>query len=136
MAANAKEIHSKAAEFVAGRISLRQFEEWFVPATWDIHKANDSEAESLADEIDLNISEYTDGVLSADQLKQELAAAIRPFERLFPNIVVIGQLSSLIQNYAPETGNNNTVVFPMSPGAENQWTSGRNTMPYRRFAVA
>jgi hypothetical protein len=80
MAVNAWEIRDKAVAFVAGKLSLRQFEDWFVPGTWDQHQVDDPEAESLADSIELSISEYTDGLSSDAQLRQEIAEAIRPCE--------------------------------------------------------
>jgi hypothetical protein len=43
-----------------------------VPETWNIHKANDPEAEALADEIELSLSEYSGGYLSLGQLKENL----------------------------------------------------------------
>ena len=86
MTALTREIYAKASEFVDGKVSLRQFEEWFVPATWSVHRANDQVAESLADEIDLSISEHTDGLLSIDELRLEFANTIRPFAPAVPRI--------------------------------------------------
>src|SRR5438067_2217556 len=34
-----KRIRSKLARFAAGKLSLRDFNRWFVPATWDIDEA-------------------------------------------------------------------------------------------------
>jgi hypothetical protein len=69
---NAAEIHSHLADWLQGKISLSQFEDWFVPATWDIHKANDPEAESLVDEIELRLSEYSGRYLALERLREEL----------------------------------------------------------------
>jgi hypothetical protein len=70
----APEIRSRLADWLAGRQSLDEFEDWFVAATWDVHKSGDSEAEALTDEIELRLSEYTDGVLSPEDLRRELSA--------------------------------------------------------------
>jgi hypothetical protein len=70
---SASEIREQLARFLFGDISLGGFEDWFVPATWDAHKAGDPAAESLADEVEMNISEYTSGGLSFDQLRASLA---------------------------------------------------------------
>jgi hypothetical protein len=70
----ASEIRSRLADWLAGNRSLDEFEDWFVPATWDAHKAGDSEAEALTDEIEIRLSEFTDGVLSLEDLRRELSA--------------------------------------------------------------
>lgn len=79
MSATARKISKQASRYLAGQISLNQFEDWFVPATWDNHKSNDSRAESLADDIEMFLSEYRDGVLTREEFRQELEAATRPF---------------------------------------------------------
>jgi hypothetical protein len=69
---NAFQIRSRLTEWINGGISLSEFEDWFVPETWNIHKANDPEAEALTDEIELSLSEYSGGYLSLDRLKENL----------------------------------------------------------------
>ncbi|MDQ6701241.1 MAG: hypothetical protein M3Z36_13760, partial [Acidobacteriota bacterium] len=80
---SATQIRNRLAKWLNGEISLREFEEWFVPASWDSHKANDTEAESLVDEIELNLSEYTDRTITyrelKDRLQSELVNTTRPF---------------------------------------------------------
>jgi len=77
----ASEIRARLCDWLSGKRSLDDFEVWFVAATWDIHKSGDPEAEALTDEIELLLSEYSDGYLTSDDLKQELgalASAVRP----------------------------------------------------------
>lgn len=80
---SATELKKRLGDWLDGKLSLREFEEWFVPATWDAHKSGDREAESLVDEIELNLSEYTDRVISHEELRtrlrRELANAVRSF---------------------------------------------------------
>ncbi|SPE39784.1 hypothetical protein SBA3_3410003 [Candidatus Sulfopaludibacter sp. SbA3] len=66
---DALQIRAQLADWIEGRISLAEFEDWFVPATWNIHHCNDPEAEDLADEIELSLSEYSGGYLSASELR-------------------------------------------------------------------
>jgi|SRR5579863_9010386 len=80
--ANAREIREKLRELIEGRASLQQFQEWFVPATWDVHRESDPETEALVDEIELNLSEYSGSHLRAEELGRalgELAIASHPF---------------------------------------------------------
>lgn len=61
------QIREHLADWIAGTISLSEFEDWFVPATWNIR--GDVDLIDLVDEIELNISEYSGGYLSAQLLK-------------------------------------------------------------------
>ena len=79
---DALQIRARLADWLDGKISLSEFEDWFVPETWNIHKAADPEAEELVDKIELSLSEYSGGYLSPAQLREslgELVAAAHPF---------------------------------------------------------
>jgi hypothetical protein len=78
---SASEIRDQVAKLLFGEISLQEFEDWFVPATWDAHKAGDAEAENLTDEIDMSLSEYTSRQLSPEQLRSGLAGAVFPLAK-------------------------------------------------------
>jgi hypothetical protein len=75
---NPFEIRDWVAKLLFGGVSFEEFEDWFVPATWDAHKAGHTEAESLTDEIEMDLSEYTIGQLSPEQLRSRLAGAVFP----------------------------------------------------------
>lgn len=64
------EIKSHLLDYLAGRNTLEEFEDWFVPETWD---TEDSEAEPLAAEVDLRLAEHTSGHLPEDELRREFA---------------------------------------------------------------
>jgi hypothetical protein len=68
-----REIRKYVTRWLDGEISFHQFENWFVPSTWDVHKWNDPAAESLVDEIEFRISEHSDGLLTMDELKVRFA---------------------------------------------------------------
>ncbi len=75
----APEIRKQLARWLDGEISLEQFEDWFLPETWNLEIENDSEAEFLADEIELNLSEYSDKLLTIADLRQEMVRIAHPF---------------------------------------------------------
>ena len=80
--ANAIEIRRRLLNWLEGRTSLQQFEDWLVLSTWDVHRENDPEAEHLVDDIEMNLSEYSGGQQSIQQLRlalHELARDTRPF---------------------------------------------------------
>jgi hypothetical protein len=122
-----REICNKTSDLVQEKISLREFESWFVPATWNLHLSNDPDAQALADAIDLNISEYTSGLLTQDELRKELAAAIRPFElkarayrqweQRFPMGVESGNSNSVTDWYRVPSGNSTQTEWLQSEAA-------------------
>jgi site-specific recombinase XerC len=72
------EMRTRLARYLSGEASLREFDEWFVPATWDVEKTRDQAAIDLAYEIILRLAEYSDGDCTEVQLKdllRPLAAA-------------------------------------------------------------
>lgn len=46
------QIRAQLARYLDGELSLEQFEDWFLPATWNVHLAEDDEAANLAYDID------------------------------------------------------------------------------------
>jgi len=77
---NVYQIRERLADWLSGKISLTEFEDWFVPATWRIESSGDDAAENLVDEIELNLSEYSGGYLSREQLMD----AMRPLLASLP----------------------------------------------------
>lgn len=73
------EIRNRLSDLRDGKISLDEFQEWFDPYVWNIHKREDSETQSLAYEIGLKLAEYSSGDLDEPALMRGLVAAIRPF---------------------------------------------------------
>lgn len=73
------EIRNHVNDWLEGNISFRQFENWLVDAAATIAAQGDLVSESLIDEIDGLLSEYSDGVLNRDELRAGLTSAIRPF---------------------------------------------------------
>jgi hypothetical protein len=93
---SAIQIREQLRAWLEGRVPLHEFEDWFVSATWDAHKWTDREAELLADEIELNLSEYTDRVIGLQELKDrlyELADRLYPVRTTVRFDVLPGSLS-------------------------------------------
>lgn len=69
-------IYALVSAYVSGEITLQAFEEWFIPATWDIRKIPDAETLGLIREIQLLMAEYSSGDRSEDNLKGTLSALL------------------------------------------------------------
>ena len=65
-------LRSHLARYLSGADSLRTFDEWFVPATWDVDRAGDQATIDLTYEIILRLAEYSNGDCTEEQLKDLL----------------------------------------------------------------
>lgn len=80
------EIRERLASYLAGEISLEDFEDWFVSASWNVSQSKNQAAINMVYEIELWLSEYSDGFRSKDELRNLL----RPFvEKYNVNIDLI-----------------------------------------------
>jgi hypothetical protein len=68
------ELQDRLLAYVRGQITLRMFEEWFVPVTWDVHDEDDARLVALRNLIDARIAGYTSG----DWTEEELRDFLRP----------------------------------------------------------
>ena len=64
------EIREKLAEYLVNQISLDQFQQWIVPATWDIEESNNSLASDLAHEIQLRLAEFSENHWTEGELRR------------------------------------------------------------------
>ncbi len=67
--ANAPEIREKLEQLLSQQISLDDFEEWFAPYSWNIHKNGNEEAQQLAYRIEHQLSQFDE---DSDELRIEL----------------------------------------------------------------
>jgi len=67
--ANAPEIREKLGSLLSHQMSLDDFEEWFAPYSWNIHKNGDAEAQKLAYAIEHQLSTFDD---DSAELRNEL----------------------------------------------------------------
>jgi hypothetical protein len=65
-------IRNHLAAYLAGELSLDQFTDWFVGASWNIDKSESPSAYELAAGIELALAEASSGLLSREDLQAEL----------------------------------------------------------------
>ncbi len=68
------EIHDRLSAYLANKISLREFEDWFFPKTWDVDKLDEPALLDLIYQIKLNWAEYSDGDLSEKEFRSMLSS--------------------------------------------------------------
>ena len=91
--AKASEIRVQLARLLANQISLREFSEWFVPYTWNIH-IEEPETEEFAEAIDDELVQFGG---DCGELRAALKAVQDSFGSPVKNVekeVVIGNLVS------------------------------------------
>jgi hypothetical protein len=67
------QIRNQIRRLLSNEVSLREFQKWYVPATWDIDRSNEASSKDIASEIDLKLAEYTSGHLAEPELRHDLS---------------------------------------------------------------
>lgn len=73
------EIRRHLASYLVGEISLQDFEDWFVPSSWDIIHSRNQSAITLVYEIELWLAEFSDGFWSEEELKNHLKPLVNNY---------------------------------------------------------
>ena len=71
---SSSEIRGRLAEYLDREVGLREFEDWLVPNTWNIHLSGSKAAEILSSSIEERISAYLNHYISESRLREELSA--------------------------------------------------------------
>ena len=90
-------IREELGKYLSGEISLQEFQDWFVPETWDIHKSGDQEGIELAREVELRLAEYTNGHRTESELKQMFSRFA--LVKLVPDPVFTSNVSAEINRF-------------------------------------
>ena len=73
-----RDIREHVAEYLAGRLSVRELDAWLWPATSDIESIDDPAARDLTYEIILRLAEYSKGHRTEAELKEVLRPVAEP----------------------------------------------------------
>jgi hypothetical protein len=72
------DIRDKAADLLAGEIDLREFEDWLIAASWNVHRdADAADAAPLAYHVELLFSELSGGYRNPEDLRAALAEMLQ-----------------------------------------------------------
>lgn len=64
------EIREHLSSYIAGEISLREFEDWFFPKTWEVDKLDDLALLDLVYQMKLDWAEFSNGDWSEVDLRR------------------------------------------------------------------
>lgn len=108
------EIRERLARYLAAEISLREFEDWFIPASWNVHLRGNDDAAKLTYEIEAVLAQASTERWPEQRVKEELAPFVEQYT------VTVGERSpvtSLASNRTEE------YTLPSSVKAEPVWVA-------------
>jgi len=81
------DIRDWLARYLAGEVSLSEFRQWFVPATWDIELGDDPAAARLSYDLELRFAEFSNGHWTEEQLKSLLRPEVESYTVGKPQVI-------------------------------------------------
>ena len=60
------------ARYIRGSMSLDAFEQWLIPATWDVEKVGNTALIDLVSQIKLRLAEFSNGHWTEKELREQL----------------------------------------------------------------
>lgn len=102
-------VSALVASYVRGDLPLATFQEWFIPATWNVRNIADDDAISLIRAIQLTLAEFLSGDISEEELRRDLGGLAGPIS---PPVVWA------------ETGGSGTVRVEVRAGANTKLVYG------------
>ncbi|MHB1756473.1 MAG: hypothetical protein ACYCT9_03060 [Leptospirillum sp.] len=76
-------IRVKLADYIQGNISLRAFEDWIVPNSWNMSHLP-SDAQDLSSDIELLLAEFSNGDWTEDEIKNLMEPLLRSVHIVTP----------------------------------------------------
>jgi hypothetical protein len=74
------DIREGLASYLLGEYSLEDFKDWFIPVLLDVDQSENQKAINMAYEIELRLSEYSNGYWNEDELKQLFRPLVEFYE--------------------------------------------------------
>ena len=71
-----RQIRERLVRYVRGEMTLRDFNRWFMPATWNVHQTADMATRRLVGAIGLALAELSVGHATEAEVQDELRALI------------------------------------------------------------
>jgi hypothetical protein len=80
------EVAAQVRRFLAGELSRDELQDWLVPFVWDPELVSvDPQADDLISSIQLELSEFTGGYLTEDELRDHLRTLLPATVSIFVN---------------------------------------------------
>ena len=66
------QIYHKIADYILEEITLKELEDWLIPATWNLHQESDRQVVDLANEVVLLLMEYSNEHRTESEIREIL----------------------------------------------------------------
>lgn len=70
-------VRQHLTDYLAGNLSLDEFKDWLVGATWDVERTADADTQRLTYDIKLALAEESSGFVSTAEMDEELRSIAR-----------------------------------------------------------
>ena len=77
-------LRDRVSQFVAGELTLDDFEDWLASESWNMHRRASVMAQRLASAVELRLAEHDAGHLSDELLRSELRALLERMPMILP----------------------------------------------------
>lgn len=84
---NIQELVQKLSELAVGNISVRDFEDWFVPASWNANSWASAELRDAVYGLELELAEYSNGHRDRSHLRGRSADIARELGQFTQRVV-------------------------------------------------
>jgi len=74
------EIRQQLARYLNGKLTLNEFQDWFVPHSWNFHQSPSLALQKLVATIELAIAEFTNGDWTARELRDHFNSLLTTYE--------------------------------------------------------
>jgi hypothetical protein len=74
------ELRQELTRYLKGQCKLKDFEDWFVPSSWDFNRNTNPSLQKLVSQIELSIAEFSNGDWSEIELRQQLGILMTNYE--------------------------------------------------------
>jgi hypothetical protein len=66
------EIRAQLVEYLSGNRGLDEFEDWFVQRSWNMHRDSSPDAQRLASQVELALSEFNNDDITEAALRERM----------------------------------------------------------------
>lgn len=88
------EIRERLSQYLAGRISLTEFEDWFIPASWNVHLSGNQLAEELVYDIEAVLAQASTERWPEGPIKEALGPLVEHYTAMLVEPSLVSTSSS------------------------------------------
>jgi len=74
------ELRQELARYLKGQCTLKDFEDWFVPRSWNFNLNSNPSLQKLVSQIELSIAEFSNGDWTEKELRQQFSILMTNYE--------------------------------------------------------